>query len=309
MLVRTVSSEREPGRAGQPPAGRDPGPSPGGRCLAAVFLRLERRPDRRRPGRCRGDDARRSRCKTPGGRRERTYRVYARTECVLCHNPWVEKKTTVFGVQSASPLGVNTPQLNRRDDDDESRASTSSRPCTSWDSWPGRPTSRSCRSWSIPTTSRPTSIAGRGRTSRRTARIATSSTPGARRTSRWATTCRSSDQDGRRPADPGDFQHRRGQDHRAGRSGALGAVLPRLQARRRPHAPRRLEPGRRARDPDDPRLDRQDAQAKSGDGPPARRSHAEDRDALECAATGRQICRPTARSAAIRRLASSTRGP
>ena len=32
---------------------------------------------------------------------------------MLCHNPWVEKKTTVFGVQSASPLGVNTPQLNR----------------------------------------------------------------------------------------------------------------------------------------------------------------------------------------------------
>ena len=50
----------------------------------------------------------------PGGRREWNYRVHARTECVLCHNPWVEKKTTVFGVQSASPLGVNTPQLNRR---------------------------------------------------------------------------------------------------------------------------------------------------------------------------------------------------
>jgi uncharacterized repeat protein (TIGR03806 family) len=48
-----------------------------------------------------------------GGRRELNYRVYGRTECVLCHNPWVEKKTTVFGVQSASPLGVNTPQLNK----------------------------------------------------------------------------------------------------------------------------------------------------------------------------------------------------
>ena len=49
-----------------------------------------------------------------GVRRELNYRVHARTECVLCHNPWVEKKTTIFGVQSASPLGVNTPQLNRK---------------------------------------------------------------------------------------------------------------------------------------------------------------------------------------------------
>ena len=47
------------------------------------------------------------------------YRVHARTECVLCHNPWVEKKTTIFGVQSASPLGVNTPQLNKQRDDGE----------------------------------------------------------------------------------------------------------------------------------------------------------------------------------------------
>ena len=47
------------------------------------------------------------------GRRELSYRAFARIECVLCHNPWVEKKTTVFGIQSASPLGVNAPQLNR----------------------------------------------------------------------------------------------------------------------------------------------------------------------------------------------------
>ena len=49
----------------------------------------------------------------PGGRRNQTYRVHARAECVLCHNPWVEKKTTIFGRQSASPLGVSTGQLNR----------------------------------------------------------------------------------------------------------------------------------------------------------------------------------------------------
>jgi uncharacterized repeat protein (TIGR03806 family) len=52
----------------------------------------------------------------PGGQRELNYRVHARTECGTCHNPWVEKKTTVFGVQSASPLGVNTAQLNRKCD-------------------------------------------------------------------------------------------------------------------------------------------------------------------------------------------------
>ena len=44
---------------------------------------------------------------------DRTYRVHARSECVLCHNPWVEKKTTAFGIQSASPLGINSAQLNR----------------------------------------------------------------------------------------------------------------------------------------------------------------------------------------------------
>jgi uncharacterized repeat protein (TIGR03806 family) len=46
------------------------------------------------------------------GSSNRTYRIHARSECVLCHNPWVEKKTTGFGIQSASPLGVNTAQLN-----------------------------------------------------------------------------------------------------------------------------------------------------------------------------------------------------
>jgi len=49
----------------------------------------------------------------PGGRRSQTYRIASRAECVLCHNPWVEKKTTVFGRQSASPLGFTVGQLNR----------------------------------------------------------------------------------------------------------------------------------------------------------------------------------------------------
>jgi uncharacterized repeat protein (TIGR03806 family) len=49
----------------------------------------------------------------PIGRRWENYRVHARAECVLCHNPWVEMKTTSYGRQSASPLGLTTGQLNR----------------------------------------------------------------------------------------------------------------------------------------------------------------------------------------------------
>ena len=49
----------------------------------------------------------------PGGVRERPYRVNARSECLLCHNPWVETRTTTFGRQTASPLGVTTSQLDR----------------------------------------------------------------------------------------------------------------------------------------------------------------------------------------------------
>jgi putative heme-binding domain-containing protein len=49
----------------------------------------------------------------PAGRRTQVYRFAARTECVLCHNPWVEARTTVFGVQSASPLALSVAQLDR----------------------------------------------------------------------------------------------------------------------------------------------------------------------------------------------------
>lgn len=43
----------------------------------------------------------------------RPHDVPARSECLLCHNPWVEKRTANFGRQSASPLGMQTTQLNR----------------------------------------------------------------------------------------------------------------------------------------------------------------------------------------------------
>jgi len=49
----------------------------------------------------------------PGKVHERMHRFAGRAECVLCHNPWVEAKTTIFGVQSASLLAVNVSQLNR----------------------------------------------------------------------------------------------------------------------------------------------------------------------------------------------------
>lgn len=49
----------------------------------------------------------------PGGIREQTYRFASRAECQLCHNAWVEARSTMLGVQTASPLGVTIPQLNR----------------------------------------------------------------------------------------------------------------------------------------------------------------------------------------------------
>jgi len=48
-----------------------------------------------------------------GATREQIYRFAARQECVLCHNPWVEARTTIFGEQSASLLGVRGEQLDR----------------------------------------------------------------------------------------------------------------------------------------------------------------------------------------------------
>lgn len=49
----------------------------------------------------------------PGGVREQSYRFAGRRECSLCHNPWVEARTTIFGVQSASLLGISSAQLDR----------------------------------------------------------------------------------------------------------------------------------------------------------------------------------------------------
>lgn len=51
--------------------------------------------------------------RAPSGLRHQTWRFAARSECQMCHNPWVEAKTTISGVQSASPLAVSTGQLDR----------------------------------------------------------------------------------------------------------------------------------------------------------------------------------------------------
>ncbi|MGE0608108.1 MAG: PQQ-dependent sugar dehydrogenase, partial [Pirellulales bacterium] len=49
----------------------------------------------------------------PGNLREQTYHFASRTECQLCHNAWVETKTTTYGVQTASLLAFNSQQLNK----------------------------------------------------------------------------------------------------------------------------------------------------------------------------------------------------
>jgi len=115
VLARTVSLEREPGK----PASR--------RRIETQILHLEAeawRPysyvwnDDQTDADLAGfqGETRTIMVDGPGGRHEQKYRVHARAECLLCHNPWVEKRTMLFGIQSASPLGLNAPQMNRRYD-------------------------------------------------------------------------------------------------------------------------------------------------------------------------------------------------
>ena len=99
--------------------------------------------------------------------RELNYRVHARTECGTCHNPWVERETTVFGVQSASPLGVNTAQLNRKCSDPR-RLGQSARQVASGGLAGLDADLATLPKLVTPTTSRAISIAGLGRTCKRT---------------------------------------------------------------------------------------------------------------------------------------------
>ena len=167
----------------------------------------------------------------PGGQRTLDYRIYARAECVLCHNPWVEKKTTIFGLQSASPLGLNTPQMNRELHVWRAARSTSSmafqRDGARW-RWTPDP-GQAPPTWSIPTTS-PADLEPPGAvvSSRSTARTAISSTPGARRTSRWGSRCPLDETKtvGVRPIQ-GTFNITGARIIAPGDPDALGALLPR----------------------------------------------------------------------------------
>lgn len=68
----------------------------------------------------------------PEGLREQTYRFAARSECQMCHNPWVEMKTTSIGIQTASPLGLSLMQLNGRFGRDDSENQLSSMQKAGW---------------------------------------------------------------------------------------------------------------------------------------------------------------------------------
>ena len=157
--------------------GGNPDPSPRGRRLAAVFLCLERRPDRRRSWPNRGGSTGPWFEDPSGGRRERQLPRPCSDRMRALPQSLGREEDHVYGIQSASPLGVNTPQLNRRRESWRTSPQPVDRCCTSSACSTGRPSPASCPSWSILTTSRPTWIAGPGPISRPTAPIATNSTP------------------------------------------------------------------------------------------------------------------------------------
>ena len=200
-----------------------------------------------------------------GGRRKLNYRIHARTECGSCHNPWVEKRATVFGIQSASPLGVTSAQLNRKCDD----ATVLSQPAWDvvrrWGFWPGRLISPGYRSLSTLTTSRSISTVGRGRICKRIVRTVISRTQVARPPSCSATKRRSSR---RRPSTSGRSRGRSTLPERRSSRPAIraaGAVLPDVETGRRADAAGRIERGRRVRHPNDSRVDRPDAVGQGRD--------------------------------------------
>ncbi len=51
--------------------------------------------------------------RAPGGQRVQNHQLHARTECIQCHNPWVEKRGLDYGQPSASPNALTLAQLNR----------------------------------------------------------------------------------------------------------------------------------------------------------------------------------------------------
>ena len=170
-------------------------------------------------------------------------------------------------------------------------------------SWRGRPTSPSCRAWSIPY-DESANLDRRARSYLQTncAHCHQFNAGGTANIALGIEVAAAGDADRRRAAHPGHVRHCRRQDHRAGRSGAVGALLPDVEAWRGPNATSRLKPGRRARDADDPRLDRAHARARRT-GRAGRELAAEDRDALEALRKPDQLSperRSSTRSAASR---------
>ena len=197
--------------------------------------------------------------KTPDGRRDVNYRVPARTECGSCHNPWVEKRTTMFGVQSASPLGVNTPQLNRKSGDGREPANQLAR----WHQM-------GLLAWTPDLAALPKLVDPYDESAdldRRGALVPASelrplSSAQCRRHGQdrpWLRFATGPNADGRRTADSGDVSDRWCADHCARRSRELGVVLPDVETGWWAHAAGRLKRGRRACHADDSRLDRPDA--------------------------------------------------
>ncbi len=185
----------------------------------------------------------------PGGTRQHDYRFAGRSECVLCHNPWVESNNVVYGRQSASPLAMTVEQLDRGKQlhDFETGGLVDAVPTGN----PPRladPRDRSAplelpRAFLPPGQLRPLPPDGRGRLGQHRPRGPDSARgdPHARR---------------RPPA--GHLRPDRRPDHRPGRARAVGPLLPDRQDRRRANAAGRLQSSGRRRNAADRRLDRLD---------------------------------------------------
>ena len=116
------------GQAGQPPADGNADPPPRSRGLAALLLSLERRADRRRPGRRRrgGQDDCGARCRRCGVSGIIAFTPGPSACCVII--PGSRKGRRSLACSRRRRLGVNTPQLNRPCD----QAGTSANQLAAW---------------------------------------------------------------------------------------------------------------------------------------------------------------------------------
>ncbi len=179
--------------------------------------------------------------KAPGGERELTYRFAARSECALCHNPWVEAKNTVFGRQSALaaspwifPSSIARPGLGRQRREPAQDAGTIGLLRETASSRAPSPSRQSVRRVGRPRFPRPglspsqlfplSSVQRRGRDHDRARRIVAARP----------------DQNHRSPSVAGIIRDRRRPDHRTRRARAIDPLLPHRQDGRGAHAAGRL---------------------------------------------------------------------